>query len=82
MLSEFTKMAAAELAPDIRVNAIAPSAILPPSNGEKEYLDHSQSIPLKRWGNLSEILQSIDFLLKNEYVTGQCIFVDGGEHLR
>ncbi len=83
MLSEFTKMTAAELAPHIRVNAIAPGPILPPSNKEKEYLEREQeSIPLKRWGTMPEILQSIDFLLKNEYLTGQCIFVDGGDHLR
>ncbi len=83
MLSEFTKMSAAELAPDIRVNAIAPGPILPPSNDGKEYLEREMnSVPLKRWGTISEILQSIDFLLKNEYLTGQCIFVDGGEHLK
>ncbi len=83
MLSEFTKMAAAELAPDIRVNAIAPGPILPPLNKEKEYLERDMlSVPLKRWGSESEILQSIDFLLKNKYLTGQCIFVDGGDHLR
>ena len=83
MLSEFTKMAAIELAPNIRVNAVAPGPILPPSNGEKEYLERKEeNIPLKRWGNVSEILQSIDFLLKNKYLTGQCVFVDGGEHLR
>lgn len=83
MLSEFTKMAAAELAPNIRVNAIAPGPILPPSNKEKEYLEREiESIPLKRWGSELEILQSIDFLLKNKYLTGQCLFVDGGDHLR
>ena len=82
-LSEFTKIAAAELAPDIRVNAIAPGPTLPPLNKEKEYLEHEQdSVPLKRWGTLSEILQSIDFLTKNEYITGQCLFVDSGNHLR
>ena len=83
MLSEFTKMAAVELAPDIRVNAIAPSPILPPSDKEKEFLERSlKSIPLKKWGSIQNIIQSIDFLLENDYLTGQCIFVDGGEHLR
>ena len=83
MLYEFTKMAAAELAPGIRVNAIAPGPILPPLNKGKECLEHDLfSVPLKRWGMIPEILQSVDCLLKNEYLTGQCIFVDGGKHLR
>ena len=83
MLYEFTKMAAVELAPDIRVNAIAPSPILPPSDKEKEFLERSlKSIPLKKWGSIQNIIQSMDFLLENDYVTGQCIFTDGGEHLR
>lgn len=83
MLSEFTKMAAAELAPDIRVNAIAPGRIIPPLNKEKEYLGHSlDSVPLEKWGSIQNILQSIDFLCENDYLTGQCIFAGGGDHLR
>ncbi|OGI10222.1 MAG: hypothetical protein A3I68_08025 [Candidatus Melainabacteria bacterium RIFCSPLOWO2_02_FULL_35_15] len=83
MLSEFTKMAAAELAPDIRVNAIAPGRIIPPLNKEKEYLKHSlDSVPLEKWGSIQNILQSIDFLCENDYLTGQCIFAGGGDHLR
>ena len=83
MLYEFTKMAAVELSPDIRVNAIAPNPILPPSNEKKEYLEREQNnIPLKKWGSIQNIIQSINFLLENDYLTGQCIFTDGGEHLR
>ena len=83
MLYEFTKMAAAELAPDIRVNAVALGRIIPPLNKEKEYLGHSMdSVPLKKWGSIQNIIQSIDFLLENDYLTGQCIFVGGGDHLR
>lgn len=83
MLYEFTRMLAMELAPKIRVNAIAPGPILPPSNKEKEYLEREQkTVPMERWGTLSEVLQSVDFLLMNKYLTGQCIFVDGGDHLR
>lgn len=82
-LSEFTKMAAAELGPNIRVNAVAPGPILPPSNEGKEYLERElKSVPLKRWGTITDTLQSIDFLIQNEYLTGQCIFVSGGDHLR
>ena len=83
MLSEFTKMAAAEIAPDIRINAIALGRIIPPLNKEREYLGHSMdSVPLKKWGSIQNVIQSIDFLLKNDYLTGQCIFVGGGDHLR
>ncbi len=81
-LYELTKMAAVELAPDIRVNGIAPGLILPPKGKENAYLDRlAQKIPLQRKGEPANIVQAVEFLLNNPYVTGQVIFVDGGEHL-
>lgn len=81
-LAELTKMAAVEFAPGIRVNGVAPGIILPPSNESIEYLDRkSKNVPLQRKGNISEIVNAVIFLTENDYVTGQIIFVDGGEHL-
>ena len=81
-LAELTKMAAVEFAPGIRVNGVAPGIILPPSGESIEYLDRkSKNVPLQRKGNISEIVKSVIFLTENDYVTGQIIFVDGGEHL-
>jgi NAD(P)-dependent dehydrogenase (short-subunit alcohol dehydrogenase family) len=81
-LAEFTKMAAVSLAPKIRVNGIAPGPILSPVGGGnlgKKIL--ANRIPLKRQGSIENITQTIEFLLHNSYITGEIIFVDGGEHL-
>lgn len=81
-LAELTQMAAVELAPHIRVNAIAPGLILPPDNAPSGHLKRlAKSIPLKKKGDVSHITKTVAFLLSNDYITGQIIYVDGGEHL-
>ncbi|HLF18466.1 MAG TPA: SDR family oxidoreductase [Candidatus Omnitrophota bacterium] len=81
-LAELTKMSAVELAPSIRVNAVAPGLILPPEGETAAYLDRRvKAIPLKRKGDAAQIAQTVLFLIENPYVTGQIIFNDGGEHL-
>lgn len=81
-LRDLTQLAAVELAPHIRVNGIAPGLILPPVREKNDYLDRlARRIPLKKRGKVSHITQAIQFLLENDYVTGQILFVDGGEHL-
>ena len=77
-LGEFTQMAAVELAPKIRVNAIAPGFILPPDGKAKGMKD----ILLKKKGDVNKVTDALEFLVKNSYLTGQVIFVDGGEHLK
>lgn len=82
-LSELTRIAAIEFAPDIRVNAVAPGLILPPNSKGKDYLDRlAKNIPLKRKGEPADIAKAVHFLFENTYITGQTIFVDGGEHLK
>jgi pteridine reductase len=77
-----TKSLALALAPNIRVNAIAPGAILPPPGENEEYLVRlAERIPLKRHGGPEEVAQALLYLLKAEFVTGQILFVDGGEHV-
>lgn len=81
-LFEFTKMAAKELAPRIRVNGIGPGLILPPLGEDQTYLSRlSEKIPLKKAGEVDNVLSAISFLLDNAFITGECIYVDGGEHL-
>ena len=81
-LWEMTKMAAFEFGPEIRVNAIAPGLILAPEDKDEDYLwklaDH---IVMKRPGGLKPILNSLDYILNNDYLTGQLLFCDGGENL-
>ncbi|MDW5376134.1 SDR family oxidoreductase [Halomonas sp. HP20-15] len=82
-LGELTRMAALELAPRIRVNAIAPGVVLPASVRSDDYLAWRRGgIPLARQGELDELGQALDYLLKNRFVAGQTLFVDGGESLK
>lgn len=81
-LWELTKSAALELAPFFRVNAIAPGAILPPAGKDIHYLKKIASkTPMKVPSGIDAVLRSIDFIIKNEDLTGQLIFCDGGAHL-
>lgn len=77
-----TKGLALALAPNIRVNSIAPGAILPPRDRDEAYLDEmGKRTPLKRHGSPDEVVKAMLYLVTAEFVTGQIIFVDGGEHL-
>lgn len=81
-LGELTKMSAVMLAPNIRVNGICPGVILPPAGKDNRYLEKRASqTPLKKIGDLKYITRSVEFLVDNEFLTGQTVFVDGGEHL-
>jgi len=83
LLASFTEMAAKELAPNIRVNGVCPGLILPPPGQGDEYLqEKAKSIPLKRKGDPANVVSAIVFLLDNPFITGEWIFVDGGEHLK
>jgi pteridine reductase len=83
-LAQTTEMLALELAPQIRVNAIAPGFILNSvDNSYKPNLIPGiiSKIPLKSKGKVENILQAIEFLINNKFVTGQIIFIDGGASL-
>jgi NAD(P)-dependent dehydrogenase (short-subunit alcohol dehydrogenase family) len=77
-----TKVSAYELGPEIRVNAIAPGAILPPPGLSLDrWADFGDRLPLKRTGSPDYVGQAVVFLAQNDYITGALIPVDGGEHL-
>lgn len=85
-LFTFTRILSSELAPAFRVNGIAPGAILPPAeatDGEvKKWTERTSGAnPLGTIGTPEQICQAAEFLLTNDFVTGQIIFVDGGRHL-
>lgn len=82
LLKEFTKLSAVHLAPHFRVNAIAPGLILPPKDKDESYLlNLAKGIPLKTIGGMEDILKAFRYLLDSKFVTGQVLYVDGGDHL-
>ena len=81
-LAEFTRLAALEFAPAIRVNGIAPGVVLPAEGRSAEYIAwREQGIPLKRKGSPDNLNRALKFILENDFVTGQVLMIDGGESL-
>lgn len=78
-----TESLALELAPDqILVNAIAPGPILaPPDLTEEEDREVRKATPLGRWGGEMEIAKAVISLIETDFITGECIRVDGGRHV-
>lgn len=81
-LESLTRILARALAPNIRVNAIAPGFVLQSDIVPAEEWERLiKRVPLKRPARPEEIGSALEFLLQNEYVTGQTIVVDGGYSL-
>lgn len=78
----FTQTAARGLAPHVRVNAVAPGPTLRGGRQSENHFDaQRKATVLKRGSNPEEIVAAIVYLLSASAVTGQCINVDGGQHL-
>jgi pteridine reductase len=78
-----TRSLARVLAPEIRVAAIAPGAVLLPEHWDKEAADHlRQTTPLQRMGSPADVTATVLFILDSDYLTGETIIVDGGRHVR
>jgi pteridine reductase len=84
-LSGLTRSLARELAPEVRVNAIAPGPILWPDDDQFDEVSRQRIIshtPLKREGSPEDIARAVQFLIEDApYVTGETIHVDGGRHV-
>ena len=77
-----TKVAALAYAPSIRVNAIAPGPVLKPDGmSDQRWQEIGDELPLRRPGRASDVAEAVVFLLKNEFVTGETLVVDGGNQL-
>ena len=80
-LAALTRSLALELAPEVRVNGVAPGAIAWPEDGQfppEERARVLATTPLRRIGEPDDIAQAVHFLACAPYVTGQIIAVDGG----
>jgi glucose 1-dehydrogenase len=82
-LWQMTEMLALELAPQITVNAVALGAILPPPGQDTGFLRNlaAQRIPLKRAGSAEIVAENVLHLLRQDFLTGVILPVDGGEFL-
>ncbi len=76
------KALARELAPEIRVNGVAPGAILWPDGNENAKHQTLPRVPLERAGRPENIARTVLFLATAEYITGQIIAVDGGRSVQ
>ncbi|MDJ0663001.1 MAG: SDR family oxidoreductase [Acidimicrobiia bacterium] len=78
----FTRAAALALAPRIRVNAVALGVILPPPGEDAAYVESlAAELPLQRVGGTAPVVEAALSLIRNDFVTGEIIRLDGGSHL-
>jgi pteridine reductase len=81
-LLNLTHALAMEMAPAVRVNAVAPGAVLPPPDYTPEQIAAAASTNLlRRWGSAENVASAVVFLAQAEFITGILLPVDGGEML-
>jgi pteridine reductase len=83
-LAALTRSLAVELAPRVRVNAVAPGAIAWPEDGQFDPRERERVVattPLGRVGTPEDVAQAVHFLACAGYVTGQVLAVDGGRSI-
>jgi pteridine reductase len=78
-LATLTRLLALEWAPEVRVNGVAPGAVLPPEGTDPERL--AKRIPLGRIGTPEDVARAVLFLAQAPFVTGEVLSVDGGRSL-
>ena len=75
-------MSAVELAPRIRVNGVCPGFVLPSSEHEKDYETRLKArLPLQDIASVQDVIEAVFTLLESPSMTGQFLYVDGGESL-
>jgi len=78
-----TRALARTLAPNVRVNGVAPGAVLLPDGWtEDDAAKLRDSTPLARLGSPEDVVAAMLYLLSADYVTGETLIVDGGRHVR
>jgi len=81
-LVHLTRVQARALAPEVRVNAVAPGAVLPPESlSDEALLALAEAAPLQRLGSAADVVSAVLYLASAEFVTGEVLVVDGGRLL-
>lgn len=81
-LLALTRQLALELAPTVRVNAVAPGLVLPPPGYTREQIaGAAHKNLLGRWGSVDDVARAVMYLIEADFVTGEVMVVDGGEQL-
>jgi len=79
-LLALTRQLALDLAPAVRVNAVAPGPVLPPPDYDEEKIARTAGKTLlERWGDAEDASDVVLFLTRADYITGEVIVVDGGQ---
>ncbi len=82
-LIQLTRALARVLAPTIRVNAVAPGAVLLPEDSPADTAERlARSTPLQRLGTPEDVADAVVFLARARYITGETVVVDGGRRVR
>jgi pteridine reductase len=80
-VAAMTHAMAAALAPNVRVNAVAPGFVLAPKGySAAKSRAFAKATPLRRLGSPQDVASAVRFLATAPYITGQVLFVDGGRH--
>ncbi len=75
-----TRQLALELAPAVRVNAVAPGPVLPPPDYSPERIASVANMTLlERWGSPEDVAEAVLYFVRANFVTGDILFIDGGE---
>ncbi|MEL6270291.1 MAG: SDR family oxidoreductase [Chloroflexota bacterium] len=79
-LLAMTRQLALEMAPIVTVNAVAPGPVLPPPEyTRKQKSEVASTTLLEKWGTPQDVSDTVLFLARSNYITGECITVDGGQ---
>lgn len=81
-LWNLTRSCAVALAPKVRVNAVLPGAVMKPPHWEEDsWQTLAEVVPLRKLGTPEDVARAVVYLMKEDFITGQMIVVDGGATL-
>ncbi|MCB0309465.1 MAG: SDR family oxidoreductase [Bdellovibrionales bacterium] len=80
ILKHLTEVMAIEFVPRVRVNGIALGPFLSKEENQSSFDEAVKKLPIPRSGTIEELVQTLFFVIENDYMTGNIVFIDGGWH--